>query len=398
MTDVAEPFLDANDPQIYPALAEARASCPVPHSLAHGRDPRPRRNVTRWDDVERVLRDSESFSSRPALDDIPHTGSKILIGLDGDEHRRFRALIKQAFTPATLRVLERDLVEPLILELLAEIKGRGHAELVSEVIRRFPVQVICRMLGVPVDRMDDFQRWGTDMILGAYDEAAAARAASAMTEVLRPIVEDRRRAPQQDLISHLVTAELDGDSLDDEALYSFLRLLLPAGADTTWRAFGSIMVALLEHPQELARVSQDRGVITDVIEESLRWESPAPRLVRMATADVEIAGCPIEAGTILEVWPGSANHDESRFDDPEEWHPGRAQNHIAFGVGPHICLGINLARTELRVGLNAILDQLPGLRLDPAYPPPVITGHALRGPSEIHVLFDPVPAESPMHD
>jgi cytochrome P450 len=391
MTEVSKSFLDANDPQIYPALAVARATCPVPHSPAHGRNPLPRRNVTRWVDVERVLRDNESFSSRPALDDIPHTGKKTLIGLDGDEHRRFRSLIKQAFTPAALRVLERDLVEPLIRDLLIAIRARGHAELVSDVIRRFPVQVICRMLGVPVDRMEDFQRWGTDMILGAYDEDAAASAAVAMTEVLRPIVEDRRLAPRQDLISQLVTAELDGESLDDEALYSFLRLLLPAGADTTWRALGSTMVALLENPAELTRVSEDRALIPEVIEESLRWESPAPRLVRMTTIDVEIAGCPVEAGTVLEVWPGSANRDESRFDKPDEWRPGRDNSHISFGVGPHVCLGINLARTELRVGLNAMLDELPGLRLDPAYPPPVITGHALRGPSEIHVLFDPAP-------
>lgn len=383
-------FLDASDPQIYPALAVARASCPVPHSPAHGRNPLPRRNVTRWADVDWVLRNDELFSSRPALDDIPHTGKKILIGLDGDEHRVFRSIIKKAFTPATLRALERDLVEPLIRDLLTAVRAQGHAELVSEVIRRFPVQVICRMLGVPVDRMEDFQRWGTDMILGAYDEDAAAGAAAAMTAVLEPIVEDRRQAPREDLISHLVTAEVDGERLDEEALYSFLRLLLPAGADTTWRAFGSTMVALLADPETLVRVTADRALIPEIIEESLRWESPAPRLVRVTTADLEIAGNPIQAGTILEVWPGSANHDESRFDNPEDWRPGRDQSHIAFGVGPHVCIGINLARMELRIGLNAILDELPGLRLDTAHPAPVITGHALRGPREIHVLFDQV--------
>ena len=389
MTELGESFLDPNDPQIYPALAVARATCPVPQSPPHGRNPLPRRNVTRWEDVSWVLRENELFSSRPALDDIPHTGKKILIGLDGDEHRRFRRLIKQAFTPTALRVLERDLVEPLIRNLLTSIRDRGHAELIGDVVRQFPVQVICHMLGVPVDRMNDFQRWGTDMILGAYDEDAAARAASAMTEVLRPIVEDRRRAPRNDLISDLVLAELDGDRLDDEALYSFLRLLLPAGADTTWRSFGSTLVALLANPVVLTSVTADRGLIPEVIEESLRWESPAPRLVRMATTDIEIAGCPVEAGTVLEVWPGSANRDETRFDRPDEWLPGRDRSHISFGVGQHVCLGINLARTELRVGLNAILDELPGLRLNPGYPPPVISGHALRGPDEIHVLFDP---------
>jgi cytochrome P450 len=389
MTETEKSFLDPGDPEIYDALARARATCPVPHSPAIGRSTRSRRNVTRWEDVDRVLRDGETFSSQPALDDIPHTGKKTLLGLDGDEHRRYRALVKQAFTPAALRVLERNLIEPLIRELLAVIRGQGRAELITTVIRRFPVQVICRMVGVPADRVEEFQQWGTDMILGAYDDGAAAAAAAAMTDFLRPIVEDRRRAPRDDLISQLVTAELGGEQLDDEALYSFLRLLLPAGADTTWRSFGSMMVALMDHPGVLAQVTADRSLVDAVVEESLRWESPAPRQVRMATADVQIAGCPIEAGTILEVWTGSADRDESRFDAPDEWRLGRDKSHIAFGVGQHLCLGINLARTELRVGLNAVLDELPRLRLDPAYPAPVITGHALRGPGEIHVLFDP---------
>jgi cytochrome P450 len=232
MSEIAEVFLDPNDPEIYPALALARATCPVPHSPAHGRNPNPRRNVTRWADVDWVLRDAERFSSAPACDDIPHTGSKIILGMDGDEHRRYRALVKEAFAPAALRVLERDLVAPIIYDLLTAIRDRGRAELLSEVIHRFPVQVICHILGVPTDRIEDFQRWGTDMILGSYDEEAAAAAAVAMTTFLEPIVDDRRRAPRGDLISRLVTAEVDGERLDDEGLYSFLKLLLPAGADT----------------------------------------------------------------------------------------------------------------------------------------------------------------------
>jgi cytochrome P450 len=386
--DANEDFLDGNETQIYPALALARATSPIPSSPGIGRDARPRRNLTRWDDIDWVLRNPELFSSRPALDDIPHTGSKVMIGLDGDEHKMYRSLVSRAFSPAALRPLERDLVVPLIRGLLRAVRGRGRAELIGDVIRRFPVQVICHMLGVPVDQMEDFQRWGTDMILGAFDDDAAAKAAAAMTAVLEPIVADRRRAPRDDLISQLVSAELDGARLDDEGLYSFLRLLLPAGADTTWRAFGSVMVALLAEPDLLAEITANRSLVPQIIEETLRWETPSPRQVRIANTDIEIGGCPIEAGTILEVWTGSANHDESRFDDPEQWRPGRDRSHIAFGAGPHICIGINLARMELRLGVNALLDELPGLRLDPAKPAPVISGHALRGPNEIHVLFD----------
>jgi cytochrome P450 len=167
-----------------------------------------------------------------------------------------------------------------------------------------------------------------------------------MTAFLEPIVDERRRAPRNDPISRLVTAEVDGERLDDEGLYSFLRLLPPAGADTTWRAFGSLLVALLGHPETLDAVTADRTLVPTVVEESLRWETPSPRLVRIATEDGEIAGCSIAAGTVLQVWPGSANRDEARFDRPEEWQPGRRGSHLVFGVGQHVCLGINLARTS----------------------------------------------------
>lgn len=380
---------DGTADDLYGRLAAARAASTLPAIPAYGHIPRDRLIVSRWADVDRVLRDGKSFSSCPALDDIPHTGKKILIGLDGDEHRRYRGLIERAFTPATLQAWELDVVEPLVRDLVDRVRRQGHAELIGDVIRRFPVQVICHMIGVPVERMDDFQQWGTAMILGAYDEAGAKAAAEAMTELLIPIVEDRRKSPRSDLISDLVTAELDGERLDDEGLYSFLRLLLPAGADTTWRAFGSMMVALLTHPDALAAVTADRELVTAAIEESLRWESPAPRLVRQTTTDVEIGGCPVAAGTPLEVWPGSANRDDARFERPDEWALDRnGKRHIAFGTGQHICIGIHLARMELRVGLNAVLDGLPNLRLDPAHPAPQITGHALRGPDAIHVLFD----------
>ena len=384
-------FLDPQDPQVYPALAEARATCPVPHSQGHGRNPAPRRNITRWDDVDRVLRNATTFSSRAALDDIPHTGPKALIGLDGAEHRKYRSIIERSFAPGELRKWEDTLIAPPIHRLLEPVSLRGEAELVSEVIRRYPVQVICAMLGVPLNRIDEFQQWGTDMILGAYDDDAAAAAAIAMTEFLRPIVDDRRQHPKDDLISHLLAAEVERERLDDDGLYSFLRLLLPAGADTTWRALGSAVVALLERPYVVDKVRKDRSMIPAVVEETLRWETPAPRLVRTATEDVEIAGFPIEAGTVLEVWPGSANRDETRFDYPDEWRLDRPQRHIAFGVGRHTCIGLHLARMELELALNALLDYLPGLRLDPRYPAPVITGHALRGPDQIHVLFDPRP-------
>jgi cytochrome P450 len=153
---------------------------------------------------------------------------------------------------------------------------------------------------------------------------------------------------------------------------------------------GSALAALLTHPEVLVRVRENRDLLPAVIEETLRWETSVTMVSRVATVDTEVAGCPIPAGTPVNVVTGSANHDESRFPDAETWRLDRpSQPHLAFGWGPHLCLGMHLARLELRTGLSAILDRLPNLRLDPDWPAPTIQGLAFRGPDALHVLFDP---------
>jgi cytochrome P450 len=154
---------------------------------------------------------------------------------------------------------------------------------------------------------------------------------------------------------------------------------------------GNALLALLQHPDDLERVYVDRSLIPEVIEETLRWETSVTMVSRVATADTEVGGCPISKGSPVGVLTGSSNHDERRWDDASEWKLGRpVQHHLAFGTGPHQCLGMHLARLELRVGLNEILDRLPNLRLDPArVDDAVIEGYAFRGPRALHVTFDP---------
>src|SRR5581483_2616674 len=201
--------------------------------------------------------------------------------------------------------------------------------------------------------------------------------------------EARRRQPTGDLVSEFVHAEIDGERLTDEKVYGFLRLLLPARAETTFRAMGSALTALLTHPDTLDAVRADRSLLPSIIEETLRWETAVTMVSRVTTVDTEIAGCPIPAGSPVNVVTGSANRDADRFAESETWSPDRApQPHLAFGWGPHLCLGMHLARMELRLGLSEILDRLAGVRLDPAFPPPVIQGLAFRGPAALHVLFD----------
>jgi cytochrome P450 len=153
---------------------------------------------------------------------------------------------------------------------------------------------------------------------------------------------------------------------------------------------GNALVALLSHPDDLARVAADPdALLTAVIEETLRWETSVTMVSRVATVDTEVAGCAIPAGSPVNVVTGSANHDATRFPDPEHWSLDRlAQHHLAFGTGPHQCLGMHLARLELRAGLGAVLRRLPNLRLDPSAPPPVIEGYAFRGPDALNVVYD----------
>jgi cytochrome P450 len=216
-------------------------------------------------------------------------------------------------------------------------------------------------------------------------------ASTAMVEYLRPLVEARRADPTGDFLSDLVHSEVDGERLSDDKIYGFLRLLLPAGGETTFRVMGNALFALLTHPDELAKVYENRDLIPDVIEETLRWETSVTMVSRVATADTEVSGCPIAAGSPVGVLTGSANRDESRWDDADEWKLGRpVQHHLAFGTGPHQCLGMHLARLELRVGLNEILDRLPNLRLDPdGAGDALIEGYAFRGPRALPVTFDP---------
>ncbi len=385
--------IDQRSGQPYPAWARYRSGCPVaPTQGVNGYSDRPQYHVTTWTDVETVLRDWETFSASINLEQAGQFMGEFILGLDGKEHRSYRNLAAGAFRASQLEHWDDNLIGPLITDLLDVIAPRGHADLVSEVTSKYPVQVICGIVGVPLEDVAQFQRWSEDITVGSMQPEVALASSKAMREYLRPIVESRRENPTGDLISDLVHAEVDGHQLTDEKIYGFLQLLLPAGAETTFRAMGNSLVALLTIPGLLDRVVADRGLLPSVIEETLRWETSVTQVVRVTTRDTELSGCPIPAGSALSVFNGSANHDESRFDAPEVFDVDRpAQNHVAFGTGQHQCLGMHLARLELRVGLDAIIDRLPNLRLDPDWPSPIIQGFAFRGPDALNVLFDPAP-------
>jgi len=394
VTDVAPKFdypeMDFDAAQPYAVWARARSECPVvPASGTRMGVMGTSYQVTRWDDVEHVLRDGETFSSSINAEHIGQYMGDLILAMDGKEHRSYRNLVAQAFRASQLDKWDDTLIRPSISALVDEIAPLGRADLVRDVTSKYPVRVICGIVGVPVEDSAQFHEWAEQINTGPLHPEVGMAASRAMREYLEPLVADRRKEHRGDLLSDLVHAEVDGEQLSEERLYGFLRLLLPAGAETTFRVMGNALTALLVHPDVMARVRDDRELLPALIEETLRWESSVTQVSRVATRDTEVSGCPIPAGSPLAVLTASANHDESRYESSEEFDLDRPlQVHMAFGTGQHQCLGMHLARLELRVGLDVILDRLPNLRLDPDGEVPLIQGLAFRGPTTLPVLFD----------
>lgn len=378
--------------QPYPWWEQARHECPVYRADAStmGFAGRPLFGISRYADVEGVLRDPQRFSSAINAEHIGQYMGELILAMDGQEHRSYRGLVAHAFRASALERWDAALIGPTIGRLLDDLAPRGRADLVRDLTSQYPVQVICGLVGVPLEDSAQFHEWAEQINTGPLHPEAGMAASQAMRDYLSPIVEDRRAHPQDDLISDLVHAEVDGERLSDEKIYGFLRLLLPAGAETTFRVMGNALTALLTHPDVLHRVVADPRLLPAVIEETLRWETSVTQVSRVAAVDTEVDGCPIPKGAAISVLTGSADRDEARYEHSEQFDIDRpVQNHLAFGTGQHQCLGMHLARLELRVGLDAILHRLPNLRLDPDEPPPVIAGLAFRGPVTLPVLYDP---------
>ena len=392
MTEVGfdYPEMDFETAQPYSVWARAREECPViPASGMNMGVGGTTYQVTRWDDVEHVLRDPETFSSSINAEHIGQYMGDLILAMDGKEHRSYRNLVAPAFRASQLEKWGDAMIGPTIESLLDDIAPVGRADLVRDITAKYPVRVICAIVGVPVEDSAQFHQWAEQINTGPLHPETGMAASRAMREYLEPLVEDRRANHRGDLLSDLVHAEVDGEQLSEERLYGFLRLLLPAGAETTFRVMGNALTALLTNADVMERVLADRDLLPALIEETLRWESSVTQVSRVATRDTEVAGCPVGAGSAVAVLTASANHDGSRYDHPEEFDLDRdTQVHMAFGTGQHQCLGMHLARLELRVGLDAILSRLLNMRLDPDEPSPLIQGLAFRGPVALPVLFD----------
>jgi cytochrome P450 len=386
---------DLRDP--WPDLAEARRRAPVQkESLFAGGDADPPVDmpevytVYSFDLVSQVLRDNQTFSSQVYAEMMGPVMGHTILEMDEPEHRHHRSLVAEAFRHKTLARWETELVQAVVNELIDGFARDGRAELVRQFTFPFPVQVIARILGLPRRDYPAFQRWSLELISVGTDWDRGVAASQKLRDYFKEIVDQRRTAPTDDLISDLAHAEIDGHTLTDEEIFAFLRLLLPAGVETTYRSSGNLLFGLLTHADQLEAVRADRALLPQAIEEGLRWEPPLHGIARVATVDVELGGVLLKAGSVVSIALGAANRDETRYPDPDRFDIFRdPQQHIAFGFGPHMCLGMHLARMETRVALDALLDRLPGLRLDPDGDDPHIHGQIFRSPTSLPVLFRP---------
>jgi len=345
--------------------------------------------ITRYGDICAALKDGETFSSRGNARGIGLVMGRTILEMEGKEHLRQRRLVTPAFSPRALREGLEAVVDRTVHQLVDEFVRDGQADLVSQLTFTYPLRVMAHVMALPIEDFEQFHHWALDLLAIADDPQRGFDAAQRLIDYLRPIIEDRRKNPGSDLVSTLVHAEVEGERLTEDEVLSFLRLLLPAGAETTYRLTGSLLFALLSHEGAMAEVRADRAAIDLAIEETLRWEAAVQYVSRETTREVEVAGTTIPNGEMLMLAVGSANRDETRFDDPDRFdlHRKNVSDHVAFGFGEHFCLGSNLARLEARAAVRILLERLPNLRFAPDADCRIV-GLAFRSPDRLPVVFD----------
>jgi cytochrome P450 len=378
-------------PEFHRLRREAAVHPGVPHLGVTAQDPAqpPTFSVFGYDAATTVLRDTETYSNsayHPLIGDVM---GRTLIEMDPPEHRGYRMMLQHALSPKAMVGWKTDLAEPLAADMIARIRDRGRGDLVRDVLFAFPMRTFAAMLGLPPDQFPVFHRYAIEVIAMTNDMARAHVASAALGQMIGHVLDERRKAPKDDLISVLAEATHDGQRLTDEEIFSFLRLLLPAGAETTYRSSSSLLVALLTQPDQLALIREEPELLGAAMNEAFRWETPLLFAPRLAVRNSVLDGVEIPAGSTIIVNLGAANRDPSRWPDPDRFDLTRErQPHVGFGHGSHLCIGQHLAKMETEVLVRTLLAGLPGLRLDPDVEPPAIVGTLMRSPARLDVTWE----------
>ena len=336
-----------------------------------------------------AFRDDELFGSEQYNNTIGLVFGPTILGMHGKQHHDHRSLISKAFRQSALERWEPAVIDPICDHLVDEIKDDGSADLITAVTLEFPTRVTAELLGLPEEDLDLFRRLSFDLISIYIDIEAGLNASVALQAYFQEKVDQRRTKMTNDIIGDLVGAEIDGEKLTDEAIISFLRLLLPAGLETTFRSSSNLLYLLLTHPEQLEAVQRDRDLIPAAIEEGIRYETPLVSVPRTTTSEVEINGVPIGKGAQVNLCMGSANRDETRWPNADVFDINRARRaHVSFAGGIHSCLGMHLARVETRAMLNSLFDRVTDLQLVPDEDNKIV-GMPFRSPKKLPVTYRP---------
>ena len=367
----------------YNPLSAEMAQDPYPtYAKLRGRDPVHRSRLmdawvfSRFSDADAILRDHRHFSSDPRKRvasgrraSLPRVEEPSMLFLDPPDHTRLRALVNKAFTPRAVAALEPHIRE-LMTTLLDAVDDPAAFDLMEAVAKPLPVIVIAEMLGIPPEDRAQFAVWSDqrarilEPTLSPEERETADAAMRSLDEYLVPIISERKADPKDDIISALAQAEEEGDKLTEREVLIMLRLLLVAGNETTTNLIGNGVLALLRHPDQLAALREDPGLIPSAVEELLRFDSPVQVDMRSVRDDCDVNGFPLRRGDSVVMLLGAANRDPDRFEAPDRLDVRRGnQNHLAFGRGIHHCLGAPLARLEGRVVLETLIERFGSMRL-----------------------------------
>src|SRR6266481_9244213 len=391
------PFDEATRRSPYALFARARREHPV---WRH--EGLPVSSIFLHADCQAILRDPKIWSSQfptpPGFDpeDVPRS----MLITDPPEHTRLRGLVSQAFTPNRIRELTPR-IEAIAHELLDDALARREVDLVEALTYPLPVIVIAELIGVPAEDRAQFRAWSNALVapLGtAFFEVAPPERVATLRRVRGELeayfvrlVEARRREPRDDLLSALVAAELEGSRLSFAELLAMLILLLVAGNETTTHLIGNGVLALLAQPEALAALRADPTRVPAAVEEVLRFSSPVQMDPRLATRETQLHGVAVAAGEVVLCWRGSANRDEAVYEHPEVFDIGREQKpDVAFGFGPHYCLGASLATLEAEVALRVLLARTRRFRRVDDVPLPIPPSIVFRGVTSLPVVLEPV--------
>ena len=369
---------------VYNPLSRQTAQDPYPvYAALRERDPVHRSGLmnawlfTRHADIDTILRDHRRFGNDPRKGNLsrrqranlPADEEFTMLFLDPPDHKRLRALVNKAFTPKAVNALEPH-IRKLLGALLDEIDDPAGFDLMQAVAQPLPVIVIAEMLGVPPEDRAQFKVWSDQRArtlepsIAARERALAETANQSLNEYFRPIIEERRAAPKDDIVSALAQAEEEGDRLTEREMLNMLRLLLIAGNETTTNLIGNGVLALLRHPDQLQRLREDPSLIPSAVDELLRFDSPVQTDFRRVLEDCEVNGFPLKKRDNIVVLLGAANRDPDVFEEPDRLDVGRGdRSHLSFGRGIHHCIGAPLARLEGRIVLEVLLERFSQISL-----------------------------------